>query len=208
MNNMPSRLTLLVGHALIGLLYAGLLLSAWRTDPAIAAENRLMENLQAASLFLALALSLVNLAPLRRKPPPYVAASLAVFFLTLFLREVELAGLDLPAILISLGSGGGKKALLGLLWAAVLFGAVKNRHRLKQDILTFMQHPLMSYLLAAAVFYLIGDALDKKLLPLAKPQRLFWEETAECLAALWCALGTAAWTIGNSRRLPADSNTK
>ena len=207
MNNMPSKPALLAGHALIGLLYVGLLLSAWQADPGITAENRLMENLQAAFLFLALALCLVNLAPLRRKPPPYVAAALAVFFLTLFLREIELEGFDLPGILISLGSGTGKKVLLAVLWGAVLVGAARNRHRMKQDILTYMQSPLMYYLLVAAVFYLIGEALDKKLLPLAKPQRVFWEETAECLAALWCALGTAVWTIGNCRRLPAGSNT-
>lgn len=206
MKPLSSRPAQLAGHVVIGLFYGGLLLSAWQADPGITTENGLMENLQAASLFLALVLCLVNLAPLRRKPPAHVAAALAVFFLTLFLREIELEGLDLPGILISLGSGAGKNVLLVVLWCAVLFGAARNRQRLKQDILAYMKSPLMYYLLAAAVFYLIGEALDKKLLPLAKPQRIFWEETAECLAALWCAMGTAVWTINNIRQRPGNGN--
>lgn len=203
LSSRPARLT---GHVVIGLLYVLLLLAAYRADPGIAAENRLMENLQAASLFLALAFSLVNLAPLRRQPPAYVTVGMTVFFLTLFLREIEPEGFDLPAVLSALGSGTGKNLLLGLLWAGVLFSGAQNRQRLQQDAMAILRSPLVYYLLAAAVFYLLGEALDKKLLPLDRGQRIFWEEAAECLAALWCAMGTAVWTLANIRRQPDDSH--
>lgn len=207
MNSLTSRPALVAGHVVIGLIYVFFLLALWRADPGISAENRLMENLQAASLFLAIVLSLVNLAPIGRKPPAYVSAGMAVFFLTLFLREIEPKNLDLPAVLIALTSGTGKNVLLGMLWAGVLFSVVRNRQRLKQDALTVLRSPLIYYLLAAAAFYVIGEVLDKKLLPVANTQRVFWEEAAECLAALWCVLGMAVWTIGNVHHRLDDKTT-
>jgi len=208
MKRVLSKSKLLAGHAVIGLVYVILLLLAWQADPGVADENRLLENLQAAALFLALVLSLVNLAPLRRQPPPYVAAGLAVLFLTLFLRELDVEKLDLPGVLTLLGSGTGRNLLLGLLWGAVLLGVAMNRHRLRDDTMAYVRSPLMYYLLAAATFYLVGEALDKKLLPLAKPVRVFWEETAECLAAFWCVLGMVVWTAANSFHLPFDDKSK
>jgi hypothetical protein len=199
---------LLAGHAVLGLACVILLLLAWQADPGVAEENHLLENLQAAALFLALMLSLVNLAPLRRRPPPYIAAGLAVLFLTLLLRELDLEKFDLPDILTTLGSGTGRNLLLGLLCAVVLFSVARNRHRLKGDTLAYICSPLMYYLLAAATLYLVGEAMDKKLLPLAKPTRVFWEETAECLAAFWSVLGTAVWTAANSFRETSDEKPK
>jgi hypothetical protein len=199
---------LLAGHAVLGLAYVILLLLAWQADPGVAEENHLLENLQAAALFLALVLSLVNLAPLTRRPPPYIATGLAVLFLSLFLRELDVEKLGLPGLLTFLGSGTGRNLLLGLLWAVVLFSVARNRHRLKEDTLAYIHSPLLYYLLAAATFYLVGEAMDKKLLPLAKPTRVFWEETAECLAAFWSALGTAVWTAANSFREASNGKPK
>jgi hypothetical protein len=208
MKRVLSKSKLLAGHAIIGLAFVILLLLAWQADPGVADENRLLENLQAAALFLALVLSLVNLAPLRRQPPPYVAAGLAVLFLSLLLRELDVEKLGLPGVLTFLWSGTGRNLLLGLLWGAVLLGVAMNRHRLKEDTLAYIRSPLLYYLLAAATFYFVGEALDKKLLPLAKPVSAFWEETAECLAAFWCVLGTAVWTAANSFRRPFDTKSK
>lgn len=208
MKQVLSKSMALAGHAVIGLIYVILLLLARQADPGVAEENRLLENLQASALFLALVLSLVNLAPLRRRPPPYVAAGLAVLFLTLLLRELDLEKLDLPGELTFLGSGTGRNLLLGLLWGAVLLGVARNRRRVKEDTLAYIRSPLMYYLLAAATFYVIGEALDKKMLPLAKPTRVFWEEAAECLAAFWCFLGTAVWTAANTLQLPFEDKSK
>jgi hypothetical protein len=208
MKHVMSKSKLLAGHAVVCLAFVILLLLAWQADPGVADENRLLENLQAAALFLALALSLVNLAPLRRQPPPYIAAGLAVLFLSLFLRELDVEKLGLPDVLTFLGSGTGRNLLLGLLWGVVLLGVLRNRHRLKEDALAYLRSPLLYYLLAAAAFYLVGEAMDKKLLPLAKPVRVFWEETAECLAAFWCVLGTVVWTATNSFRRPFDDKPK
>jgi len=204
MNSLTRRLTLLAGHVAIGLLYVFVLLTLWRGDPGIAAENHLMENLQAAGLFLAMLLSLANLAPLRRQPPSYIAAGLAVFFLSLLLREVAPEKLDLPGLVLALSSGTGKNVLLGLLWAGVFFAIVQNRQRLKQDIINYLRSPLFYYLLVGTFFYLAGEIFDKKLLILPKPQMLFWEEAFECLATFWLFLGTAVWTASNCRQRPND----
>lgn len=206
MNFLTRRSALAAGHAAIGLLYVVVLLALWRDDPGIAAENHLMENLQATGLFLALVICLVNLAPIRRKPPVYVTAGMAVFFLTLFLREFETKNLDLPAVLIALASGTGKNVLLGLLWVGALFGVARNRRRLIQDVVSYLRSPLFYYLLAGTVFYLAGEIFDKKLLPMSRPWMFFWEEATECLATLWLFLGASVWTINNIRRQPDDSN--
>lgn len=197
MKSLPQKLAI---NASIGMAYVFLLYFLWQVHPDITGEDRLMENLQALSLFGSMALALVSLALFRRGFPPYVGGGLAVFFLSLLLRELDVEKLDLPAVVIALGSGPGKSLLLVLLWAAVLIAVVRNARRLMQDARDCLRSPLGYYLLGGAFFYLASEIFDKKMVPLAKPLSVFCEEMVECLATLCFVLGAAAWTAANRRR--------
>jgi hypothetical protein len=195
---------LLIIHVAVGLTCLLLLWSVWQVDPGVSSEGRLMENLQACALFISLVLAIISFTVFRKTVPPYVSGGLAVLFLTLFLRELDVKNIELPEILVALGSGLGKRLLLGLLWMVAVLAAVNNRWRLKTDILACLRSPSGHYLLAGAVFYLAGDIMDKKLLPLARPVSLFWEEAFECLATLWCVMGVsppsgASWAWWSGR---------
>jgi hypothetical protein len=180
--------------AAVGLAYAALIHFAWQRDAQIAAENHLLENLQAATLFAALLLASACLLLCRAQPTAYLDWGLAVFFFTALLRELEVKQLGLPGWLTRCGSGTGKYLLLGTLWVTVVAVTVRNRRRLLADALACLRSPLGYYLLAALAFFLIGDVFDKKLLPLSRAEQIFWEEAAECLGTLWCLLGMVFWT--------------
>jgi hypothetical protein len=200
---MSSPFKPLALHAVVALFYGALLHLVWMGDPGVAAENHLMENLQAAALFGALLLASACLLLCRAHSGTYLDWGLAAFFFTALLRELEVKELGLPGWLTLLGSGTGKYVLLGVLWATVALLLLRNRRRLWADAVGCLRSPLGYYLLAALTFFLIGDVFDKKLLPLSRAEQVFWEEAAECLGTLWCLLGMVPWTAAAWRRCRA-----
>jgi len=181
----------------LALLYGAFLL--WRSHPEIALENQFLENLQAS--FLLVAMVAVALTVRRTEQvPPYLPLAFSVFFLTLLLREVDLEKLELPGLLVALGSGRGKYLLLGLFWAVVFCLVFRHRHRLAGDIATFFRSPLAGHLIAGTLLYLAADLFDKKIIPLDRALSLFAEEVLEALGTLSFATGAVAWAISGSRR--------
>jgi len=166
----------------------------WRRHPEIALENQFLENLQASFLLFALVAALLSLRG-AGQAPPYIPQALSVFFLTLLLREVDLEKLDLPALLVTCGSGDGRRLLLSLLWGGVLFLVFRHRCRLKADISTFFRSPLAGYLVAGTLLYLVADLFDKKIIPFDRALSLLAEEALEGLGTLCFAAGSAAWAI-------------
>lgn len=187
-----AKKTVLWLEVILLLSYLALLLVLWLQNPAIVNENGMMENLQALSLAAGGLVSFVGLLLPGRHYPRIVYYVLTILFLTLFLREVDVDRLDLPGILVTLGSGAGRNLLLAgaVLLALVLF--VKEYRTLAPIAVALLRHRHCYPFYLGVVLYLGGDVFEKHWLPLARPTNLFLEELCENAATaffLWGVIG-------------------
>lgn len=163
----------------------------WQHNPAIAGENQLMEGLQAVLLGLALLLCLGKLVSGKFSQTDIPLGFLALFFLTFFLREVDIERYNLPHWIILLASGRGRNTLLGASWLGYAVFCLRRRGTWWPEFLRFLTCRPGIYFLVASVLYLVGYPFDKELFPLSKPQRRFFEELFELVATFFFAL--SAW---------------
>ncbi len=175
-----------IGLAIYGLLLGGL----WLGNPDIAEENRLMENLQALFLLGGLACALCSALNRKSPFPAWIPWMLALFFLTLFLREIDLDRLDLPGWLISLGSGKGRNLMLGLGWLAGIGLLLRRRSILWPEILRYLHTPAFVLFVLGACCYVLSIPFDKRLFFSDRAINRFLEELTENFAT-WLLFGGA-----------------
>jgi hypothetical protein len=166
-------------------------------------ENELLENIQAAFLFSSLAVLLVSIPRAEKSLRPILFAG-SLFFLTLFLREVDIEDSTLPYIFIQIGSGHGRNIILLSLWIAV-FGIVLEHPVYYGRVL---RHLLFSnagaLYVIGGLFLLLGEYLDYRSRSLR-----FYEELAELAGFYFMFAATLSTpeTLSDSRLQPATTKS-
>lgn len=194
-----QNIFLLIGLVLVG--HAVSLYPLWRENPAHALEDGLMENLQVLELMAVIGLSAAGLvmdAHRHGRWPLWLACLAGV---TVLLREVDVERLDLPQVLILLGSGGGRNLLIGLAWVLTLTQLWRRRDRAWPQLMAALRSPACLLAMAGVTCYVLGWPFDKGLLPLDKGHHLFVEELLESCATFLLALA-ALWLV--VRPIPTD----
>ena len=106
---------------------------------------------------------------------------LSLLSLTFFLREVDVEKLDIPSILIMLGSGLGRNLLLGSLWIILLVLTFKYISVEKKRIEAFLFSTYGQLLMFSALMLVLGAMMDKNVFSLELLTTRFYEELFELL---------------------------
>lgn len=128
-------------------------------------EHGLVENLQASVLIVAMMLFLLRAIESTKRASLLFALGGSLFSLSCALREVDVEHLNLPSVLIFLGSGIGRDVVLGSLWVIFAGFAWVNRVALLQQFKQAIASRFGSLVLLAAGFILTGMVFDKGWLP-------------------------------------------
>lgn len=184
--------------SIILVIYLSGLLLLRAQNHLIANENGLMENLQAASLAIGVLVSAVALARSRALSSRFIFMVMTLFMLMLFLREVDVEKLALPAFLIALGSGTGRNLLTGGAVFALLAVFSRNYRVLRPAVLALLRHECCLPVYLGICFYVLGEMFDKHLIAVPREYGYFFEELCENAATYFLALG-AIWTAWSAR---------
>lgn len=176
------------------LLYTGGLILYWRSDPGIAAENALMENLQAGALGLCFALMLAAVWVKKDFAERFFAAACALLFLAASLRELDVEKLPVPQLLILLGSGTGRTLLIALPALLLLAVGVRKRRVLAPAVREALRTPVFKVFLLGILLYASGGFFDHHVLGLPRSVDLFMEELCEN-AATFCLLAGSVMAL-------------
>lgn len=182
------------------LVYLGGLSILWIQDPAIANENHVMENLQAASLAIGVLVGSVALARSRSWSAQFIFMAMTLAMLVLFLREVDVEKLDLPFFLIALGSGTGRNLLMGGAAIALLVVFVRNYKALWPAVFALLRHECCLPVYLGICFYVLGEMFDKHIFAVSREYGYFFEELCENAATYFLVLGSI-WTARTVRRI-------
>lgn len=171
-------------------IFNGLVLFAFALGgiPLLAAENGILENLQALVIASAMALFLWTI-PRRNAAARAVAVMLSFVCFSFFFREVDFRVLDVPTWVVDLTSGKIRDWIfLGLLSVVSTYLVLRTGGL--RSVLRYVSSRLAAPLYLCAALLLVAAAIDKGLVTLmADP---FWEEFAEInayFALLVAALG-------------------
>lgn len=130
-------------------------------DPAIAAENGLLENIQITLALLASAVFLLRLRGVERDLRSILYCGIFCG-LACAMRENDVRPLDVPRWVELLGTGLGFNTIIGSLCLAGAFFAVKAIISLKWKILQIPRLCFGVLVIATAVAMLIGDVFEKE----------------------------------------------
>ena len=123
-------------------------------------ENNLLENLQAILLGIS-CIIFITYSVFLEKRSSLVLLSFALLCLTFFLREVSVEDLDIPELLIYLGSGTLRHIILISLWALITLYMALDFHNMK----TLAVHYLLSrsgiLLLICAILLFASDIFER-----------------------------------------------
>jgi len=161
----------------------------------IYAENGLLENLQVLTLLVSCITFFTPVINQKRKDK-----SMLLFFsllsLAFILREVDVERLDVPSILIFLGSGVGRNTLLSLGFIAIIIYAVLNFTHHKKLAKLFFSSRGGVLLIFAGIFLITGDRFEHHG---PKDLHVFIEEMFELLGYVFMLV--AALTFSKNRLL-------
>ena len=162
----------------------------WLHEPAIAAEDRLLEWIQVIFLASAALVSLARMiaGPLSERVFPF--GFLFLVFLSALLREVDVEDLPLPDVLVLLGSGPGRNIMMAIAWIVYLFLLLRRPSRLPELAHGFLTSRLGIYFTTGVLCYLATIPFDKKMLGLSRGGHLFAEEALEVAGTLLLFLAT------------------
>lgn len=160
------------------------LLLIWFAKPSVAAENALMENLQAGCLAIACILFL----PCLIRPVPSIGRfacwSLFLVMLSMFLREVNVETLSVPSSVAWMGSGVGRNLILGTAFAATLVALARRPNEYIGQVFEYAFGRIGALLFVGCVLYVSSLPFDKGAFGLSHGFNLFCEEAVECGATL------------------------
>ena len=141
----------------------------------ITREHCLLENLQAFLLAVSALIFLWRAKKAGDLTPVYLCGALLCF--TMFVREYDVRKLDLPEVVVTLGSGRGKDALFVLLWTLGIFNiALRFRAVFAAVRKSFLPSDLIMFIVAA-LFMVLGELFEKHVVPVYP--HVFFEELAE-----------------------------
>ena len=155
------------------------------------AENGILETLQAVLLALSCLIFLAT-ATWEKGTGRLVVLFCALLCYGFVLREVDVETLDIPDLLILLGSGTGRNASLAvgliLLCLGALFAGFRAQLRLGLD---FARSRAGLLLLSGLGFLLLSDVFEKQVLG-SVPHHVFFEEMSELLGDVMILLSAVA----------------
>jgi len=140
------------------------------------AENGLLENIQVILLTLTIVVFIMQYFFCENSHRFF---SLAGSFLCLVfvLRELDVEDLDLPQLIIMLGSGSGRNILMALLGLALFVYAVKNFRAIRVFIPAIFYETSSLTILVGLLFLIFGGLFDKGYIENVYSQ--FFEEILE-----------------------------
>lgn len=154
------------------------------------AENGILETLQAVLLALSCLMFLAT-AIWEKGTGRLVVLFCALLCYGFVLREVDVETLDIPDLLILLGSGSGRNLSLGigliLLCLCALFAGFRAQLRCGLDF----ARSHAGLLLSGLGFLLLGDVFEKQVLG-SIPHHVFFEEMSELLGDVMILLSAVA----------------
>ena len=139
-------------------------------------ENGFFENLQVLLLTMTMVTFLVELFFKARRHPVFPLAG-AFLCLVFILRELDVEKLDVPQILILLGSGTGRDMLMGTLGFALVLFALKEYKNLRSFFPAVAFETGSLTILAGFILLVAGGYFDKG--SEAIPHYQFYEEIIE-----------------------------
>lgn len=183
----PGIATITLSVVCINLLIWGIAVEFF---PKVMLENHLIENIQAASLFLGgICFSVVSYKSKSREFT-LLFLGLSLLYLTFFVRELDIVRMDAEIGILSYLKS--KSFLYGLVVAWVAL-SVLVLFRFMETLIVFRDWLITTngnLLVAAGFFYVMGDYFEKNLLGLSYGSSLFYEEFLEIIATtlmLLCA---------------------
>ncbi len=139
-----------------------------------------MENVQVACLLAGVVLFLLSMA---RQRPRLLYVTLALLYVTFVMRELEVEDLSIPGFLIMLGSGIGKRIILGVLWILVLVFFVRHCREHCRAFAVWLRSPAGMAVIGALLLYVLALPLDDKIIQMDRELSMMLEEFLETLAA-------------------------
>lgn len=190
-----ERSTGFIGSTIAALIvYVTALLTLWIEDESIAAENALMENLQACTLAIAAGLLLFPLVQSESAFGRFASWSLALVLVSMLLREVDVEHLGLPAWLTWWGSGTGRNLWLGCCFAGTALLLAVRWQVWSGPLRNFAFSTTGLLVSFGCGLYAASFPFDKHLSGFTAPTDQFCEEVAECGATLVFLLASG-WTV-------------
>lgn len=150
----------------------------------ISHEHGPMENAQAWCLLLGCLLYVSSSQHSKGVGLRILLGSLALFYASCFLREVEVEDLHIPAILIFLGSGVGKKYLLVSCWLIALGFFLRFTKPTWTAFTGWLKTAGGICMVLGGIFYLLGMPFDKKAFGISYDLNILLEELLESVATL------------------------
>ncbi|MGR8981342.1 MAG: hypothetical protein ACU84H_14790 [Gammaproteobacteria bacterium] len=152
----------------------------------IYAEHGLLENIQAIVLAVAILAFLVPIA-IEDRSDKLILLFFTLLCFSFLLRELDVKHIDAPKILILIGSGVVRIAILAVAFIAIAAYAAFRFSHYKNEAFRFLKSKVGGLLIMGGVFLWIGEFFEKK-----KPimHYVFFEEISE-LFAYFCILLSA-----------------
>ncbi|MDG0970474.1 MAG: hypothetical protein P8O06_11605 [Porticoccaceae bacterium] len=145
-------------------------------DVSVYDENNLLENIQALTLGLSLLLFLMPLAD-RSRNDRLIAAFFSVLVVGFILRELDVEKFDLPSIIVFVGSGKGRNAMLAIGFFVLLSVAVFNFRYYFSLAKCFIRSRVGITAIIAGIFLIVGDMFEK----IDIPHHVLIEESFELI---------------------------
>ncbi len=175
----------------IALLNAAIWYVASFSDQKIANENQTMENIQAGCLFLGSILFCVASYREDEKPFRILFLSLSLFYLTFFLREIELNENNITDAVLMVTNPPGRNYWLIAVWMIAIVIFLLNAKKTWSAFLDWVRTLQGFIIIAAGLFYGVADVFDKNLLDLPFETNIFLEELLDSSATSLMLLSAA-----------------
>jgi hypothetical protein len=167
-----------VGIAIIHILFWTILFFTG-IFPGLEQENGILENTQAAMIFLMIVFFVMTAKMCDKKIWQIFFFSFALLSVTFFLREVDVEDFDLPAIVIWMGGGFGRNLILGTLWLFFFILYYLNFSSLLHIFKKWLPSPPGLTMVLGFFFLFAAVPFDNKWVPLELNTYRFFEEMLE-----------------------------
>lgn len=143
-------------------------------------ENNRLENLQALILAIS-SITFFVMAFRGKRNDRLLVLFFSLLSFSFMLRELDIERLELPQIIIFLGSGTGRDALMGLGFTALVLAIIVHRNDYNKILRAFLYSPVFRLLTLSALCLISGDIFEESSLTF----HVYFEELAELLGYLF-----------------------
>lgn len=181
------------------LLHTALWCVAYHVYHLTADENSPIENAQLLVLLLGSVLYL-SAAVFSMRLEGLLPAGLALLGVSFLLREVDVRGLGLNPVVVSMVNGFGRNLMLGSMWLVFLVVCAVNIRKLSAIFLAWVRSPAGGAVLLAGLFLFLGRRFDKNAFAISKSDVQFYEELFELNAYLLLLLSSMLSLRSSARK--------